>query len=258
MSSQVEICYQAWIRRSLVLLSDLEAAASTPAALMPSASPAIEGLEAFFVHRPLRIVTGDFCEILTDATGNALIAFGDASGKGASAAFYGTYAGSWLRVSSRSLADPFELLGQLDTALKELPAGSQYATILLVRWCPESSVLQICSGGSPPPILFRDGEPSQIELNGTPVGLPTLPAFSQKNLPVMPGDLLVFYSDGISDQTGPDGIRYGDEPLAQLVRQTGRDTPENIAAFLLADIRRHSGDVEQQEDQMLLLIRGWI
>jgi sigma-B regulation protein RsbU (phosphoserine phosphatase) len=160
-----------------------------------------------------------------------------------------------LRAFSRSVADPFELLGQLDTALKEFPAGSQYATVLLIRWCPESSQLQICSGGSPPPILLRNGKVSQIELNGTPVGLPIPSVFTQTDLTVLSGDLLVLYSDGISDQPGPDGIHYGDERLADVIRQTGQGSLDQIAGSLLEDLENYRGDTEQHDDQMLLLIQ---
>ena len=251
--------FQAWLRRLCGLERDLKAAANTQAALMPTIRPSIPGLEACFLHRPLRLVTGDFCDLLPAGGDRTLIAIGDASGKGASAALYGILAGSWLRAFSQPDVSPPELLGRLDAALKGFRVGLQYATLLLACWHPESSRFVLCNAGAPPPILFRNGDLSWVTVNGLPLGLAT-PAetsaeFEQTDLPVFPGDLLVLYSDGISDQLGPDGSMYGDARFEEIIHQTGQDTVERIARSLLADVERFRGGIEQHDDQMVLVMR---
>ena len=247
--------YQGWLRRLCGFERDLEAAANTQAALMPPIHPAIKGLEACFLHRPLRLVTGDFCDLLPADGDGTLIAMGDASGKGASAALYGILAGSWLRAFSQPDLSPTELLDRLDAALKEFRVGSQYATLLLACWHPESSRFVLCNGGVPPPILFRNSDLSWVTVNGSPLGLPIPAEFEQIDLPVLPGDLLVLYSDGIPDQLGPEGSTYGDARFAEIIRQTGQDTSERIARSLLADLERFRGGIEQHDDQMVLVMR---
>jgi phosphoserine phosphatase RsbU/P len=247
--------YQAWLHRLCGLERDLEAAANTQTAWMPPIRPEVQGLEVCFLHRPLRLVTGDFCELLAPRADRILIAMGDASGKGASAAVYGTLAGSCLRAFAQPDASPMELLGRLDAALKEFPAGSQYATLLLACWHPELREFEFCNGGSPPPILLRDGEISQVTVNGSPLGLPTPAEFEQVDLPVFRGDLLVLYSDGIPDQPGPDGSAFGDARFAEIIREMGQETVEQIARSLLADLERFRGGLEEHDDQMVLVMR---
>jgi sigma-B regulation protein RsbU (phosphoserine phosphatase) len=143
----------------------------------------------------------------------------------------------------------------LDAALKQIPAGSRYATLLVARWCPESSRFEISNGGAPKPILLRGGELSYVEATGTPVGLPTPADFDSIDLPVVSGDLLVFYSDGIPDQPGPDGRIHGEARLADVISDVGGEAVDVVAATLLADLERFRAGVEQHDDQMVLVIR---
>lgn len=247
--------HQAWLRRLCGFQRDLEAAATTQAAFLPGLRPSVAGLDVCFCHRPLRLVTGDFCDILPSAGGGAMISMGDASGKGASAAMYGILAQAWVRAFARPNLNPVQFLSQLDGALKGFRAGSQYATLLLSVWHPGTSKFVISSAGAPFPAVLRGGELVWVRTAGTALGWPTPADFEQIELPVSPGDLVVFYSDGIPDQSGPEGGLFGDQGFEETLRRSGQSDVEQVAQILFADLDQFRGDVEQGDDQMLLVMR---
>jgi len=243
-------CHRAW-----QLQQDLEDAAVAQQALMPSARPVVPGLEVYFTHRPVRIVTGDFCEVRTFSDGRTAISLGDARGKGAPAALYSALAHSWLRAFSTPDLCPVQLLTRLDTALKELRSSSRYLTLLHSVWHPRTLTFSMCSGGAPAPVLLRAGQLSWIPVPGPYIGWPLPAAFESVELPVCSGDLLVFYSDGIPDQTNAGDETYGDERLACAVAGLGHLAPEDAGQSILADNDDFRGGKDQFDDQMLLVVR---
>jgi serine phosphatase RsbU (regulator of sigma subunit) len=162
--------YQAWLRRLCGLQRDLESAAVTQLALLPDARQSLPGLDAYFVHRPVRVVTGDLCQISLLGNSTA-ISMGDARGKGASAALYGTVTQSWLRAFVRPEISPARLLSQLDGALKTLQAGTQYATLLHAVWQPRQSRFVMASAGAPPPAVLRGADLEWVQDRGPGAGL---------------------------------------------------------------------------------------
>jgi sigma-B regulation protein RsbU (phosphoserine phosphatase) len=249
-----EECYEALIRRLFALQADLKWAADTQAAMLPPQRPRVAGLDVCFLHRPLRLVTGDFCELM-NAPEQTLIALGDASGKGASAAIYSAVAGSRLRGLWGPKTQPLELLTQLDAVLKASPIGTQYATLLVARWHPQTRLLALHAGAAPPPILVRRGELTWLTVEGSALGHPIPPSFGSHELALFPADTLILYSDGISDQPDSEGQPYGDFRLADTARRVAELDIEEAASAILADLDQYADGQPQHDDQMLLVAR---
>jgi phosphoserine phosphatase RsbU/P len=252
--SAADRVYAGWIARLCALHGDLQAAAMTQEALFPDSRPELPGLEAFFLHRPLRVVTGDFCEITPVGTATA-ISMGDASGKGASAALYGTVTQSWLRLFQSAKDGPARVLFRLDEALRALRAGSQYSTLLHSHWQPEPGRFVMASAGSPSPVLLRDRSVEWVRLEGKPLGWHLTPEYAEVTLPVHSGDLVLYYSDGITEQPDGDGECFGEERFGLALRRMRDEPLERVAWSILTEVEEFRGATEQYDDQSVLAMR---
>jgi sigma-B regulation protein RsbU (phosphoserine phosphatase) len=238
------------------LQPDIDAAATAQGALLTPARPFVPGLDVYVCHRPLESVTSDFCEILASGGHETMIVMGDACGKGVSAAIYGMRALSHLRALARPELSPAELLAQLNLALKQSRAGSEYATLLVFVWRSESRSFVIANAGAPAPAVLHNGELDWVRTAGPGIGSPASSDFEQIDLSVSPGDLLVLCSDGISGQEGGSGEAfYGDHRLAETIRRAGQCGVDHVAQALLADLDEFRAGVEQCDDQTIVVIR---
>ncbi len=124
---------------------------------------------------------------------------------------------------------------------------------------PAALTLEYAVGGQPMPLLVRAGKPEAVELqaprNRLPLGAFRNVPYDAQTFFLAPGDLLLFYTDGLNEAMTPEMIPYGDERLkASLVRHAGASLPE-IADEILEDIRQFTYGAEQYDDQTFILMR---
>ncbi|MGO9893913.1 MAG: SpoIIE family protein phosphatase, partial [Bryobacteraceae bacterium] len=209
--------YQQLATRERAMEEDLKAARELQRVLLPDASPEIEGLEACVRLRPAREISGDIYDVFERRDGQTVIAFGDVSGKGAAAALYGGLVSGLLRSMAPRRRDPAELLKALNNALIERKVEARYVTLCIILWDAAARRLVMANAGGLPPMIARDGEVLNIRAEGVPLGLLETRDYEDVTVQTAPGDMIVLYSDGITDHMGPGGREYGKGRLAQLV-----------------------------------------
>ena len=235
--------------------ADLSAARQLQTTMLPRKAPEIAGLEVALAARPAHEITGDIYDFVTHGDDFAAILFGDVSGKSAAAALYGAMVSGMLRSIAPRRRSPAQLMGTLNKALLERRVGGRYLTLLVMLWEPATRTMTFSSAGAVPPLVYRAGEVFNIPLEGVPLGLLEGTSYDEMKFAAKPGDLLIFYSDGIQDQQNATEDDYGSKRLGDLVRKVGGQSVGAIAKAILKDLDKFRGPSAVTDDQTLVVLR---
>ena len=230
--------------------------------LLPPALPEIEGLELAARYRAAgeqNQVGGDFYDAFRSADGVWTLLIGDVSGKGPEAAALTSMTRHTLRAASLRDIDARENLELLNEALFSQPdADGRFCTVLYARVCPRSdggAGVTLATGGHLPPILLRaGGRVERVQLRGSIVGGLKTPEFGERAITLEPGDLLLLFTDGVTEIRGPDpdlGERALEEVLAA---HRGADAETIVAAVQQRAVDLQAG--EPRDDIALLAVKA--
>jgi sigma-B regulation protein RsbU (phosphoserine phosphatase) len=266
------------------LEGELAIAQEVQAQLYPKLITQLETLEVHGFCRPARTVSGDYYDFLALNSDRLMLAVGDISGKGISAALLmatihsavraysiedvsvlrepatvGAMGGAVLMLASESRgvdASPATLLTLLNHQLYESTPAAKYATLFLGIYDGATRRFTYANGGHLPPILIsEDGSSELLSCGGTAVGLFDNLSFPEATVQLCPGDLLVAYSDGVTEPENDYG-EFGEERLIQLVRANRHLPLERITEIVTTAVLDWIGDNEQPDDVTLVLARA--
>jgi len=245
--------YQQLAERERRMNEDLKAARELQRVLLPDAAPEIEGLEAEVRLRPARGISGDIYDIVERVDGQTVIAFGDVSGKGAAAALYGGLMSGLLRTLAPRRRRPAELMRALNEALIERKVEARYVTLCVLLWDSASRQIVMANAGALPPMICRCGEILKLRVEGVPLGLLEAREYEEIALKAEPGDVIVLYSDGITDHLNAAGAEYGRGRLAQVVKSHCHAPVKDLIAAIFRDLDHFNTALF--DDQTVLAMR---
>jgi DNA-binding PadR family transcriptional regulator len=240
---------------------ELEIAREVQQRLFPQSSPAVAGLEYAGACRPAHEVGGDYYDFIAVSHAALGIAIGDVSGKGISAALLmATLRASLRALTSGGSGDVCGLMANLNRLVYESSSDERYATFFYGHFDGSTGELTYVNGGHHPPLLFRGegsaGNVLKLDVGGPVVGLLPECSYERGTVRIDPGDVMVAFTDGISEAMNADDSEWG-EPrlLASIQANQHRATGELIRA-IMADVDRHVGDTPQYDDMTLVVLRG--
>jgi sigma-B regulation protein RsbU (phosphoserine phosphatase) len=201
-------------------------------------------------------VGGDYYDVVPAPDGSFLVAIADVAGKGVPAALLSSMLQAALRTQARSVESPAAILRNINALVYRSTAVHQFATFFLARVSADGRRMTYCNAGHNWPALLRRGERQWLQAGGTILGIMEDVVLEEESFDLAPGDLLVFYTDGISEATNVDGELYGEERLMDYVADLPPALdPEAIALRILQEIERHLGRLEAQDDRTLVVLR---
>src|SRR5450755_1488071 len=264
------------------LEGELAIAQEVQAQLYPKLITQLESLEVHGFCRPARTVSGDYYDFVALNSDRLMLAVGDISGKGISAALlmatiYSAVraysiedvpvmresaiasGGSGLMLASESRgaeASPATMMSLLNHQLYEGTPAAKYATLFLGLYDGVTRQLTYANGGHLCPILISDDGSSQLlTCGGTVVGLFDNVSYPEATVQLRAGDILVAYSDGVTEPENDYG-EFGEERLIQLVRANRHLPLERITEIVTAAVLDWIGENEQPDDVTLVLARA--
>jgi len=247
--------YEQLAERERDIQQDLEAAQKLQSIIFPAEAPPIPGLDVGVRLKPARLVSGDLYDFFEYDDGSTMLAFGDSSGKGAAAALYGALFSGLLRSLAPRRHSPAKLLRSLNENLMERQVPAQYVTLLAMLWQSRERVFKIANAGSAPPLVCRGGEVLRPEVSGVPVGLLDNMDYEETEFEAQQGDVVLLYSDGISDQQDASGEDYGRKRLKRTLSALSHFTAQEIADRLIEDLDEFRGAVPVHDDQTLVVLK---
>lgn len=243
-------------RRELAMRqAELQFALKVQQSLLPQKLPTDGGLELSAVCLPARGVSGDYYDVMRLPDGRLVLAIADISGKGMSAAILMANLQALLRVIVAQGHPPDVLCSQLNHYLHDVTEGGRYATFFYAEWHPETHRLDYVNAGHNPPFRISGAGSELLHSGGIPLGIMAASSFEIGHVTLEAGDLLVLYSDGITEAGLKDGKEFGADRLAQIVRSSLNLPLPLIQKAVLDEVRRRSGE-DLEDDLTLLLARA--
>ena len=236
--------------QSMTVQADRLAAAALQRSLMPTALPAVPGAELAARYIPgSGGVGGDWYDVFTLPTGELCVVIGDVAGSGLPAAVIMGRMRSALRAYALETRDPAEVLTRLDRKMQHFEADAM-ATVLYAVIDPGLDRMDICLAGHFPPVIAYPGRPA--ELASVPVGLIIGVADPAPRpvttLPIPPGALLCFYTDGLIERRG----ELIDDGLARLCQALTPQPADDACATVMQAL---VGSGPARDDIALLMVR---
>jgi anti-sigma regulatory factor (Ser/Thr protein kinase) len=218
---------------------------------LPKELPALPGWQLDTYYQPAREVGGDFYDFLTFDDGRLGIIIGDVTDKGVPAALVMATTRSILRSTAQTAATPGRALEQANNLLyPDIPA-KMFVTCLYAVLDPHSGHLWYSNAGHDLPYR-RDGNTvSELRATGMPLGLMPGMCYEEKETVLLPGERLLFYSDGIVEAHNPDREMFGFPRLMSLLKEHPGDTP--LRDFLLEQLQAFTGPDWVQEDDVTMV-----
>ena len=237
--------------QSLRSREDHAAAVALQRSLVPSALPALSGVEVAARYVPgLGHVGGDWYDVFGLPSGELGLVVGDVAGSGLAAAVIMGRMRSALRAYALESADPAEVLSKLDRKMQYFEEGDVMATVSYAVLAPGSGQLRITSAGHLPPVIAAQGQraaAAQIAVD-PPIGVTDWPRRQVTTLAVVPGAVLCLFTDGLVERrTEPI-----DDGITRLCQTVTPGPPDAVCASIMQALvgRRHPGD-----DIALLVLR---
>ena len=252
------------------LQAELEIASEVQAQLYPKTKPELATFSIHACCNPARMVSGDYYDYLLLGPKRVALAVGDVAGKGISAALLMSNVQSSLRTQLRHCLDAAasagatdgeapvstsHLVSQLNQHLYANTSPEKFATLLFSVYDEPSSTLTYTNAGHLPPILIRGEEAQRLEVNGMVVGAFPFAKYDESCIRLEPGDLLVFFTDGISEPENEYGEMYGEERLIEHLQRIAGQGSEEIVKSVMDAVTEWTHDLDSRDDMTILVVR---
>jgi sigma-B regulation protein RsbU (phosphoserine phosphatase) len=239
----------------------MEIAREVQERLFPQQMPQLEGVSIAGACRPALGVGGDYYDVFTLQDGRLGLAIGDVSGKGISAALLMAS----LRASLRGVTidNPREfakLMEKVNRLVYEASANNRYATFFFGAFDPATRIFECVNAGHNAPLVLReqpDGsfEILRLEADGPVVGLLPFAVYTEQSLRLEPGDLLISYTDGISEAMTHEDEEWGEERMIAAAA-AAKDCPaDEVLRTVFAEADKFTAGAPQHDDMTLLILK---
>ena len=233
---------------------DLELAAQIQNGLLPPPDLSIPGWQVAYHFRPAGVVSGDYCDLMSDGHGGLHFVIADVAGKGVAAAMLAANLRAMFRALIPLNLGTEKMLAHANRLFCESKLPTQYATMVFGR-TTAAGELEIVNAGHLPAVLVQRSGVSVFESSSIPLGMFCNQEFTASRTLLGAGDTLVLYTDGITEAQNPSGEEYGSQTLHSIIEQNGFCCPENLVMACRKHLDAFRGACERQDDETLLAIQ---
>ena len=233
---------------------ELEIAKEVQARLFPQTRPAMRTLDYAGICRQARQVGGDYFDFLALGEGRLGLMVGDVSGKGIAAALLMANLQANVRSQSAMAVDhPECMLASVNELFYANSTAGSYATLFFAEYEEGNPVLRYANCGHLPGLVLRaDGSRVRLEATGRPLGLFSAWDCGMRECAIGAGDLLLLYTDGVTESFNEAEEEFGEERLVEALRRFRADAPAEIVERIADEVRQFS--VEEQFDDITLIV----
>jgi serine phosphatase RsbU (regulator of sigma subunit)/pSer/pThr/pTyr-binding forkhead associated (FHA) protein len=236
---------------------ELAVAEETQRSLLPHSLPRMEPFRISAFSRPTRQLGGDFYDFITVPDALLTGVLGDVSGKGIPAALLSSLTIGALNMEFRSSSKAGAVLGAVSKVLCEKTPAHRFVTMFLFQLAADGKGHYI-SAGHNPAYLFRaaTGQVEELPSGGMPMGMFPFASYEPAAIELNPGDILVVYSDGLTEAENGQQEDFGEERLLHLIRAEAPRGVEEMQKTLLAELDRFTEGAMQTDDITFLLVEN--
>jgi phosphoserine phosphatase RsbU/P len=247
--------YEEVARQERRLERDLSLARELQSRLLPQTRPKLGHLDVAAKFVPARAIGGDLYDFIPYSLSRLGIVIGDVSGKGAPAAIYAALVSGILRSHAPIEPGPAEMLSAVNLSLAERPIEAQFVSLIYALWDDQHRTLSVANSGLPRPIYVHGGKNEVVEATGLPLGLFDEADYDEFKFRMKPGDMFVFFSDGILDARNREGHLFGRGRVEKIVAECAKKSADCVVDSLFNAVAEFSAGVEAFDDQTVVAIR---
>jgi sigma-B regulation protein RsbU (phosphoserine phosphatase) len=238
---------------------ELEIAREVQQRLFPQQLPNVAGLDYCAECHPAREVGGDYYDFLELPGGRFGIAIGDISGKGIGAALMMANLEACLRGQVSAASSTPELMRRVNRMVYDASSANRYATFFYAEYDPQTArVVYVNAGHNPPIVLRRAGaewEVSRLESGGPVIGLLPDCQYQQSHFDLQPGDLIVMFTDGISESMNGADEEWGEDRLIACAKTCCNLSARETLDRMMAEATAFAAGAPQHDDMTLAVFR---
>jgi len=251
---------KARLHRSLIektqLEQELRIAREIQLRFLPSDMPRISGLQIAARNVASRMVSGDYYDIIPIVEGQWGIVIGDVASKGISAGLIMSAFRASLLAEIRNNFAITIILRKVNRLLWETTASNRFVTAFYGVFDEKERVLTYSNAGHNFPVLRRaDGSFRELRTGGLLLGAFEHVEYVEERMHLIPGDLLILYTDGLSESPGPDGEEFGTAGVTAIMEQCHASPASEIAELLVQQVTAHSESGSPEDDATLVVIK---
>jgi len=242
------------------LEKELEIAREVQAQLLPQEIPETDKLQLAASCLPAQRVGGDYYDFILNSESLDLV-IGDISGKGISAALLmaSTLATIHHTLNEKNHKDQIERMisvaEEVNSQVFMRSASNAYSTLVIASYNEISSTLTYCNAGHQPPILVSNGSVRELQTGGTAIGLFSQWQFAADTISLLPGDMIVFFTDGVVEAANDEDEMFGNERLLDLVIENVEVEPETLRSRIIESVMEWAGDGPQGDDITIVCLK---
>jgi sigma-B regulation protein RsbU (phosphoserine phosphatase) len=239
------------------LLKDVELAAQVQRLFLPVGKPAIRGLEIAGMMRPAHGVSGDYYDYIPIDEHTIQLVVADVAGKGVPAALLMSATAAVMQLEANRDRNMLELVARLNTEICSVSDGERYVTLLLAEIDADKRIVRYVNSGHIPGLLFRAQTGTITHMNSCcpPIGMFAEEPLELASENLVTGDVLVFYTDGVTEAENASEEEFGVERLSAIVQRDLSLSAEELVANILAGAARFCADVGFQDDVTILVVK---
>ena len=243
--------------------AELEIAAEIQKSFMPEVIPKIAGFDIAARTVMAKEVGGDFFDVfpyeifsLDKGTLGLLIA--DVSGKGVPAALFMALSRIVVRVNALWHRNPAKAIYDANNTITQESKSGMFVTLFFGKLSEVDRTLTYVNAGHNPPVVFRNRDDTLEELlpTGIVLGAVENREYASRTLSICPGDVIVMYTDGVTESINEKEELFGEERLNSIIRKNARLSAQEILDRILSGVQEFAGDMPQFDDITLLVIKG--
>jgi sigma-B regulation protein RsbU (phosphoserine phosphatase) len=235
---------------------ELELAAAIQQQILPKSLPLHPGFQLSAVTRPCREVGGDFYDVIESDHGKLTLAIADVSGKGVASALLVSTFQAALHTYVEFGLPLTSLAMKLNRIIFEDSTAEGFITCVLCTYDPATRTLRYVNAGHNHPMIFRPGAPGiQLDLGGIGLGMLPEVSYGEGEVMLRSNDLLMLYTDGVTEAMNPRQDLYGEARLWTRVNEQLTRHPETIAGDICNDVAKFSQGLQQVDDLTMLLMK---
>lgn len=247
--------YERIAREEQRLERDLAMAREVQHHLLPPSVPSLKHAEVAARFNPATAIGGDMYDFPDYKAPRACIVIGDVSGKGAPAALYAALVSGIVRSLAPREPLPADMLASLNQSLNHRRLDAQFVVLTCAVWDDQKRTMRVANSGMPRPIFCSKGHAHMIEVAGLPLGLFENVSYEEDTIQASPGDVFVFFSDGIVDASNSHDDQFGRVRIEQAISKHCNRNARQIADALFQATEEFSAGAPVFDDQTVVVLK---
>jgi len=235
---------------------ELQLASEIQQRLQPTAPPSVSGYEFQGISFPCYEIGGDYYDFIKRDDGRLVIALGDVSGKGTAAALLMSSLHAAIHAQAGSHDTLVGTISAVNRYLAENIPSNRFVTLFCAELDPESGALSFLNAGhNPPLIVHASGTVEQLAAGGLPLGIKADAEYREGRTQLQPGDVLVIYSDGVTEAGSPSGEEFGPTRLYECVSRNVDASAAGIRDRIESALTKFSQGTRAADDITLVIVK---